>query len=569
MTLTMGARNPEKNFAPENFFLRLRSTKKANSSWVRRLSMNINLKFARSVGVGLVFASMIAGSIYSMQSGDKSQKDSTISITSIEQRISNLENKQETYVRTIEKINEQNSGFVSTISVMMGIIIFFLTVFTSIFTILQYKRDNIRYQQQIARDNRIDNIELTGVQKTSKVLDIIQKILNVQRDSGEISNQNAKKYTDHIADYKNIVEENNKIIQKYKDEIASIIQFKNLSEGNRKNEINRIENSALELVKTRRHEFKSKTVMTQLAVFASYYDDFNRRTSTNLKEFTARVWYIRGLSAHYLNQPDLVDLYLKMTVGKDTWEESEDKVALNKRHANAYYCLGIMEFNFGRNSKAVSYFKQAIEIDKKSGKNDLLTRIALAEAYIMDEDFNQANDILNEIKLEYDKLNVNIVIAVETKLYNRAELIRANILLGQNEKEKAREVLQQLYTRDPKYYFATATLGQIEPSKLERETKFREAYETIINNIELDKTTEKRSKVLLMMVVGLCCKNIPEHIKETDIHLNKALELLQELPKMGNEKCTVYSTMTKFNVNEDKIKEHIEAIRSGKLILIG
>jgi tetratricopeptide (TPR) repeat protein len=530
--------------------------------------MNINLGFTRSVGVIFIFACIIAGAVYGMQGGDNSQKDSTLSKSSIDQRLNNLEDKQEIYVKTIEKINEQNSGFVSTISVMMGIIIFFLTVFTSIFTVSQYRRDNIRHQQQIDRDRRIDDIGINGVKKTSEVLDIIQKILNVQHEAGEISNENARKYTEHIKDYKKIIEDNKEIIQEYKGEIASIIQFKNISEENRKKEINRIENAALELVKTRRHEFKSKTVMAQLAAFASDYDDFNRRISTKAEEFTARVWYIRGLAAHYLNQPDLVDLYLKKVVGKSTWEDMEDEIALNKRHANAYYYLGIMEFNFSRNSKAVAYFNQAREIDKKSGKNDLLTRIALAEAYIMDGKFNQANEILNEIKQEYDKLHGIIPIVVEAKLFSRAELIRANILLVQKEKEKARDVLQQLYKKDPKYYFATATLGQIAPSKQEQESKFREAYDTIINNIELDKTNEKRSQILLRMVVGVCCKNIPEYTKETDIHLNKAMELLQELPKIGNTKCTVYSTMTKVNVNEDKIKEHIEEIRGGKLILI-
>ena len=174
--------------------------------------------------------------------------------------------------------------------------------------------------------------------------------------------------------------------------------------------INLIENKAENLAKTQLADFKA--VNYELGKFAEEYDFFKNRYSKidELKgQFNSRVYYVRGIAAHYHNDPEIEQENLQAVTSVTQTEKGENKAAYLSRIANAYYYLALIESNFGSYQSAIDYF---IQVRENGGQLDFLAMIVNAECYMMmakDNDYSTSLLKISEIKeaLERSMLKTN------------------------------------------------------------------------------------------------------------------------------------------------------------------
>ena len=245
-------------------------------------------------------------------------------------------------------------------------------------------------------------------------------------------------------------------------------------------------------------------------------------------------------------------------------ETGENKVEYDNRIANSYYYLGLIESNFGNYPKAINCFR---EVEKK-GQMDFLTMIVLTEAYMMKGDFQKALAKISEIEtgLEVPKS------ASERRWLSRAILMEASIPIMNYPRDwkKAREILEPVLRDDPDYYYATATMAQIcfsENNNERAKSLFNDAYYKILSKEHLFAVTEVRVKIHLLMVAGMCCIHGPRDDKRAEDFLDKARGLLDNLPKIDSDTCTVFSNFSKKNENKEVIRDHIVAIRDKQVFV--
>ncbi|HVN15222.1 MAG TPA: hypothetical protein VMT73_05725, partial [Anaerolineales bacterium] len=203
---------------------------------------------------------------------------------------------------------------------------------------------------------------------------------------------------------------------------------------------------------------------------------------------------------------------------------------------------------------------------------DFFTKIVTAEAYVFNTEFPKAEQLLDEV---IKGLDTEEKVDGHTKSYisrdrGRATLIKANMafmLHSPNWQETVQQLLNPLYSKDSSFYFAGVTLAQSYASQGNKELAnkyFRESYKLI--RITSATQTEVRSQILFLMTAGMASKYISEE-SESKIYLDQASNLVSLLPKLENQICTVYSTLSKRNVSSEEIKEHIEFIRQGQVLL--
>jgi len=340
-----------------------------------------------------------------------------------------------------------------------------------------------------------------------------------------------------------------------------------------------IENRASQWAKTvSRHDFRGMT--TALSSFAEQFDKFRTELEALEKveegklrpQFSPQVSYIRGIAAHYTNQPEIAKPYLEEVIRSREPLPGEDQRACSRRRANAYYYLGLTESNFGNNQRAIELFEEANELDLEA--RDFLTRAVTAEAYVMMNRFDNARKYADQIenRLQDIESREGRLRNFHLRLRSRARLIRANTaLLERTPKwEEAQLLLKSVHDTDPQYYYAMVTLAQVyyEQGELDKAQQlFDKAYMTIERSGDLLTVTETRSKVLLRMVAGMCCKHGPRDEDRADELLDQADNVLHSLPRIGNQDCTVFSTLSKRNESSNTIRRHIELIREGKVLL--
>jgi broad specificity phosphatase PhoE len=98
--------------------------------------------------------------------------------------------------------------------------------------------------------------------------------------------------------------------------------------------------------------------------------------------------------------------------------------------------------------------------------------------------------------------------------------------------------------------------------------QFDSAYDCIVRRRHLETTTEVRSRILLLMVAGICSrmgssdgkKRMPEEF------LDEAKMLLERLPRRDSEQCTVFSPLSKRNETASTVASHIGQIELGAVI---
>lgn len=470
----------------------------------------------------------------------------------LERRISRLENQQTLTIASLERAvaRYENVLFLlAAFATAAGTIIVGLHTFSSL---AQHKREQAQDQRQASREADRDAIDRQGVESVSKILDVVYKTQEA-----------------HLA-----AEDKTKDIQRQLDRVN---RFLNTHQQVINRDRDEIEQLASELAGTPRHEFRRKA--SQLSAIASRCDRFERDFSSlddSGRTFSARVSYIRGVAAHYGNQPDLVSRFLGPVVLADKPEADEPlAIPYQKRVASAYYFLGVTLSNFNK-PEALGQFKAAIKTYPDA--TDYLSRLVTAEAYLMQG--QDAENLLDEVdagtilRQQQDSKNERLYI----RLRGRSKLLRANSRLMPYTRvglkpnrivlEGVRDMLEPVVLEDKDYYYGTATLAQVLYTLGDRRATqyFLSAHESIRSSFDLVTVVETRSKILIRLLAAICCLHIPDGAESGKRYLAEANDLIEDLPELETKTCTVFSPLSKWNDEAEVIRQQIEWIREGLVL---
>lgn len=473
----------------------------------------------------------------------------------LERRVERLEIVQEETISNFASINEYNQ-FLFTLT---GGIVALLVGIQGLATYIQFRREREREERQIQREAAMDDAQLTGAKRVSDIMNVVQQTLESRLLAEQAEREKAENLQKQLEDVANKFDRLNNFYQRFQSNIRNLR--------------NELEEEAARLAQIGRHDFRGNT--DRLNDFARRFDRFMsdyKGVEEGDFSFTAHIPYIRGIAAHYANQPEVAEEFLKQVVTRPTPEAGEESLAYNRRVANSYYYLGLIGSNFGKYEEAIQYFEMGNKLDFQS--RDFLTKIVIAEAYVMNGEFSKADQVLDEIQTrmrDIEELEGSLRNS-ELRLKSRVALIRANILIlrGVGDwKGEARSLLLPVRAADPSYYYVTATLAQLNHLQADMQTArelFRDAYDTILTLADIHKVREVRSRILLLMIAGMAAKYIGLE-KQSKDHLDQANELCDSLPIIHSQICTVFSTLTKRNESQDTIRRHIELIRNGEILL--
>jgi len=475
----------------------------------------------------------------------------------LENRLLQVEIEQ---VRTIELLKSSNDYNQFLIQVTGGIIALLVAIqgFT---TAVQLRREGRRDEHQRRREEKQDLVEVTGVEQVSKIMAVVQQTLESRLATEQLARTVAKDAQEQLEK----VQKEVKIFERFYENFQTNIQ---------KTRKVLDETASQWASKVMRHDFRK--MADELNDFARRFDQF-KEDSESLEDekraFSPRVPYIRGIAALISNQPEIAKQLLTEVAAFQQNESNETEIAYNHRIANANYYLGVIESNFGNDQDAIAYFENANKRDLQD--TDILTKVVTAEAYVMKAEYSKAKQFLTEVenRLRETELRESRLGNHHLRLRSRAALIRANMaILGResNWVEDAKQLLEPLHIADSQYYYATYTLAQLYAIQNETDyarNLFREAYETIISSNDLHIVREARSKIILLMVAGICAKHGFPTDKLSEDYLDQANNLRSSLPKIGDRICTVFSPLSKRNENGETIHYHIELIRTGKVLL--
>jgi tetratricopeptide (TPR) repeat protein len=510
-----------------------------------------------------------------------------IPTSDLERRIYKLEVTQAETIRSWESTGTQTRNITAAVGVLFTI----LVIFQGYATHVQLGREGRALESRLRTEGQAREIEGAGVEQVSRVMNVVRQTLEdrleIERmgigQVSEIMSVVQKTLESHLRTEERADEMVKKVeerLAKALEELSPLQRFYPKFQAAIGRLRRDMEERAFQLAQISRHHFRGKT--DDLKNFAQQFDMFTlefealeeEREGEQFLKFTPRVLYIRGIAAHYDNQPEIAKQYLEQVVHSRKPESDEDPHACDRRVANAYYYLGLTQSNLGNYPAALNFFEKANELDPKA--KDFLTRIATAEANVMVRNFEGAKDFITQVEtgvLATQRDKDGRLLNFYLRLQSRAVLIRANIVILKREADwhdKARPLLERVHAEDPQYYYATATLAQVyydQGNPDEAQKLFSEAYRDIERSGHLLAVTEARSGILLLMVAGMCCKHGFQEDKWSKEYLDKAYSLIGSLPKMGFQTCTAFSTLSKRNESSDTIRHHIELIREGKVLL--
>lgn len=474
-------------------------------------------------------------------------------------------------ITLLEEEQKQTINFIQNLLTVAGLIIAGMTIFQVTLTALQFRREGKRESDQVIREEKWKTLQVNrekeqdvtdrmGVDQVAKIMDVVQKTLESRLAEEE-------KATKRAAEAYGQIEEIRKVT-------GSLIDFYQKYRGTITKAREEIGDTALQLAQTGRQGFRSK--INELNSFAAKVEKFEAELEPLEGEkgsFSPSVDYIRGIAAHFANEPERAKKYLLQVVGLHQPEPGEPVVDYNRRVANAYYYLGLIESNFGNYRNAIDYFDNAKRLDPVG--QDFLTKVLTADTYVMNKEFDKAMPFITEVEkgLEEIELREGRLRSSDQRLLSRTALIRASIAIIKrqaNWHEEAQRILESVDDKDPLYYYATATLAQVYAAQSDTnhaQDLFREAYQTIERSDDLNRVTEVRIRILLLMVAGMCCKHGLKDEKRSEEHLDTADSLRDSLPKIGDKVCTVFSPLGKVNEDSQVIHQHIELIRKGEVLV--
>jgi len=465
---------------------------------------------------------------------------------SLEGRICQLEAMQNQTVRSLELMNDQNRSIITVIGAFAGVLILLQSVVTGI---------------QLYREGGRGKSERVGVDQVTKVMKVVEETLRKRLDAEGRERERAEKAEKDLEDIHG--------------QIGTLEDFRKAFQTLIKKNRQEIDERASQWAKdVSRHDFRG--MADELNRFTQDFDSF-KTGFEGLEEprgrFTARVPYIRGIAAHYANQPDIAKQHLEeVERRRKELEEGENERGRDRRVANAYYYLGLTESNFGNHQDATTLFKKANALDPHA--RDFLTRVVTAEAYVMIGDFEKAKENTAEIKKSAAEMEKRGALRnYHLRLQSRAILIEANMAILDRQAgwhQETQKLLEAVYEAEPHYYYATATLAQVyydQGDYDKAQELFSDTYKDIERSGHLHAVTETRSRILLEMFTGMCCKHGLKDENMADEYLDRADGFRRRLPKIGNQVCTVFSPLSKKNEQSETIHEHIELIRKGKVLL--
>ena len=468
----------------------------------------------------------------------------------LERRLDRLEAQQQASAEAVKSLGEWHSRYFTIVSILVAVLVG-VQAFLQVSTVVQERR------RASARDpivNTGERIDQQGAKRVGDILGVIHQLTQSQLlERGKLEQALATS-AEQFADLQKQVQ-------------AVIRRSEDTSRASRL----RLQDTARQLVKTPRHEFRR--LISQLQRFLG---DFESHLSTaldrNVEEelLGVRVFYLRGIAAHCMNHPEDATGYLSRVVHNEQPEAGETSFDVKKRVANAYYYLGVNESNFMQYGAAIDYFDEANRRDED--RQDFLTKVAKVEALAMNDDFAAAAAVIErDIDAEMRYLEENGELrSSHQRLRSRAALVRANIAIRKSETwaTEVVEVLGPVIRHDNTYYYAIATLAQAVLARGDRERAdllFSEASTQIDVSGDLAIITEARSRILLLMVSAMCCYGAPTRPGRRLVrdYLDEARQLMEDLPKRGMEECTVFSPLSKRNEPKATIAGHIVLIENG------
>ncbi|WKZ47696.1 MAG: hypothetical protein QY306_17980 [Anaerolineales bacterium] len=465
--------------------------------------------------------------------------------SNLERRLYQIEIAQSQTIESLKSTNDYNRFLFS----VTGAIIALLVGIQSFATLTQIKREGKR-----------DFAESAGVKQVSDILQVVEQSLQSRLAAEEEARKKA-------------IEAEGKLAEVEKKYERLDIFYRNFQSNIRKLR-NELESDALLWAGTvPRHGFKG--LADKLNDFANRFDRFkidSEPIEEEKQEFSPHALYIRGIAGHYANKPEDAEKYLKKVVSYQQPEEGEDQLPYNRRIANAYYYLGLIDSNFGHNQDAIDNFENANRRDLQG--RDFLTKVVIAEAYMMAGDFDNAGRFLTDLERKIVELQQieGTLHPAESRLWSRAILIKANMILIKREEnwtDKIQAMLLPVRDRDSSYYFATATLAQsyhVQGNFELAKQFFQEVYDTILALADINSIREVRSKILLLLFAGMSSKYIGRE-KQSAEYLDQANQYCNDLPKINSHSCTVFSPLSKRNEKISEIQSHIALIRKGIVLL--
>ncbi|MBL8051315.1 MAG: hypothetical protein JNM46_08845 [Anaerolineales bacterium] len=473
-------------------------------------------------------------------------------------KVSQLESEQR---QQIEALKESNENYRFLLNGLGGILIIIVTA-GGILQFLQFNREGKNDKTQSEREMKQDQIQDRAAKQVSDIMTVVRDTLQSRLDA---EGQARKEATD--------AREKLDAVQKQAEAVGIFLKNFQITIQNARTAIEEI---ASRLAQTPRHDFRP--ISSALAGFAQQFENFNteyKQLEENPPKFTSKVLYIRGIAAHYSNQPKIAKQYLLPVAENTQLEQDDTDNSYQRRRANAYYYLGLNDSNFGNIKTALDYLEQANKLDPSG--NDFLTKIVTAEAYVMSssDEFDKAEVLISQVEdgLRKKKERDSRLGGIYLRHQSRAALIHINMIILKHEsnwQEDAEKLLLKIRNEDPSYYYATYTLAQlysINKRKDDAKKLFIEAYETLERSSDLITTTEVRSLVLMRMVAGLCARHGLQNENKSDNHLDIADSLRDRLPSIDSQICTVFSVLSKFNERTETIHDHIEDIRAGEILL--
>ena len=457
----------------------------------------------------------------------------------VEGKISVLEHKQESVLRATEIRIEQ----LQTLLSWLGIVFVVLSViFGGMAAVATWR--------QTGQQERIIKAQVESAGKVSDVLDVTHRIL----DSRLLQIPEKEEIRKLRADFARVTD--------FIDGIRKGISYQR----------ELLERAASELSQTARHDFKKRANIEALNTFARDFDRF-KMLYPEEAELNGQCLYIRGVAAVFNNEFQDLQNWLNKVIGLER-QDGEDPTSYRKRLANAYYYLGLNHANLGELKDAIRRLEQAHDLDPEG--TDFLTRLVMAEAYVTYGQYEKAEDLLQEIERGLNDLKRrqgNRLLNHQLRMLSRTYLMRANmaIIAGMEDwQERARQYAEEACEIDPGYYYAPFTLGQIiraiEGGTDTEQVKklFSDAYSRIQDSGHLHFVTETRIHILLLMVSALCGRHGEKADERTvNTYLDEARLLRDDLPRIDNRVCTVFSPLSKQNVDRETIGSHIEKIREG------
>jgi hypothetical protein len=475
-------------------------------------------------------------------------------------------------------------GFAALLSIIVGV------QTTATFSNLRQdraarQREQEQYLWNTTRRDKWEQDNTNGVTKINSVLGVIQNTLKTRLDAEKEARKEAHDFQRRMT--------------KLQEELVLIRQDLTIVKGDLEdsrttvaNELALLEEEAERLATTPRHDFRDR--VEALALYAPKYDLFVRKHSHKKGEaefkLSARAQYVRGIAAHYGNEPEVAQTLLKplATIVSPADPQERRQTVEGKRSAVASYFLGLIESNFANYEEATVHFDLSIALEPEDASDhggakprfkDVLSRLVAAEACAMSHDPGRTIVYLDAIRVCF----ADAIAKCERRrmdmpkylvgLQGRTGLVHANMLLRQATEgalNEAMDVTKQLLGDSPSY-FAMVTHGQLlmasGADNNEARKLFAEAYTMIRNRNDLVSVVELRSQILLLIVAGISARYSPGFEGMWEHHLDSAVGLLKRLPKRGTETCTVFSPFSKRNESPDTIETQISAFRERNVLL--